>query len=385
MIEYGMIEYGIIFGVVCFAVVTGLLIFNFLFKDDKSLSDQFKNLSNEILVQQADTIAKKATESVTSTNKEIIDPLKKQLDNIKSDFTRIEQDRLANRSTLDQKLIDLTTVHKELSKSTLDLKNSLSGNTTTGDWGEIKLRNIIENAGMTENVDFDIEKQTDFEGEDGKKRRADAVVNLADGGKIPIDAKTSLSAFLRISETDDEEQKKVYLDEHTNNVAKHIKDLKDREYHTLYSNSVPYTIMYVPHEPALNAAFQNRPKLFEDAIRNKIIVTSSASLYSLLQVIALGWSQINIAKNQEKMIGLAENLYKSIVTFTNLYAPIGEKIKSLSDAYNKSVSSFDANFSSKLTKLKDYGVDVAKLPTPKKEVKAIEIDTEKAKIKKFRE
>jgi len=385
MIEYGMIEYGIIFGVVCFAVVTGLLIFNFLFKDDKSLSDQFKNLSNEILVQQADTIAKKATESVTSTNKEIIDPLKKQLDNIKSDFTRIEQDRLANRSTLDQKLIDLTTVHKELSKSTLDLKNSLSGNTTTGDWGEIKLRNIIENAGMTENVDFDIEKQTDFEGEDGKKRRADAVVNLADGGKIPIDAKTSLSAFLRISETDDEEQKKVYLDEHTNNVAKHIKDLKDREYHTLYSNSVPYTIMYVPHEPALNAAFQNRPQLFEDAIRNKIIVTSSASLYSLLQVIALGWSQINIAKNQEKMIGLAENLYKSIVTFTNLYAPIGEKIKSLSDAYNKSVSSFDANFSSKLTKLKDYGVDVAKLPTPKKEVKAIEIDTEKAKIKKFRE
>lgn len=385
MIEYGMIEYGIIFGVVCFAVVTGLLIFNFLFKDDISLSDQFKNLSNEILVQQADTIAKKATESVTSTNKEIIDPLKKQLDNIKSDFTRIEQDRLANRSTLDQKLIDLTTVHKELSKSTLDLKNSLSGNTTTGDWGEIKLRNIIENAGMTENVDFDIEKQTDFEGEDGKKRRADAVVNLADGGKIPIDAKTSLSAFLRISETDDEEQKKVYLDEHTNNVAKHIKDLKDREYHTLYSNSVPYTIMYVPHEPALNAAFQNRPKLFEDAIKNKIIVTSSASLYSLLQVIALGWSQINIAKNQEKMIGLAENLYKSIVTFTNLYAPIGEKIKSLSDAYNKSVSSFDANFSSKLTKLKDYGVDVAKLPTPKKEVKAIEIDTEKAKIKKFRE
>tara|TARA_B100001173_G_C16006767_1_gene555901 strand:+ start:921 stop:2078 length:1158 start_codon:yes stop_codon:yes gene_type:complete len=385
MIEYGMIEYGIIFGVVCFAVVTGLLIFNFLFKDDKSLSDQFKNLSNEILVQQADTIAKKATESVTSTNKEIIDPLKKQLDNIKSDFTRIEQDRLANRSTLDQKLIDLTTVHKELSKSTLDLKNSLSGNTTTGDWGEIKLRNIIENAGMTENVDFDIEKQTDFEGEDGKKRRADAVVNLADGGKIPIDAKTSLSAFLRISETDDEEQKKVYLDEHTNNVAKHIKDLKDREYHTLYSNSVPYTIMYVPHEPALNAAFQNRPKLFEDAIKNKIIVTSSASLYSLLQVIALGWSQINIAKNQEKMIGLAENLYKSIVTFTNLYAPIGEKIKSLSDAYNKSVSSFDANFSSKLTKLKDYGVDVAKLPTPKKEVKAIEIDTEKAKIKKFRD
>ena len=385
MIEYGMIEYGIIFGVVCFAVVTGLLIFNYFFKDDISLSDQFKNLSNEILVQQADTIAKKATESVTSTNKEIIYPLKKQLDNIKSDFTRIEQDRLANRSTLDQKLIDLTTVHKELSKSTLDLKNSLSGNTTTGDWGEIKLRNIIENAGMTENVDFDIEKQTDFEGEDGKKRRADAVVNLADGGKIPIDAKTSLSAFLRISETDDEEQKKVYLDEHTNNVAKHIKDLKDREYHTLYSNSVPYTIMYVPHEPALNAAFQNRPQLFEDAIKNKIIVTSSASLYSLLQVIALGWSQINIAKNQEKMIGLAENLYKSIVTFTNLYAPIGEKIKSLSDAYNKSVSSFDANFSSKLTKLKDYGVDVAKLPTPKKEVKAIEIDTEKAKIKKFRE
>ena len=385
MIEYGMTEYGIIFGVVCFAVVTGLLIFNYFFKDDISLSDQFKNLSNEILVQQADTIAKKATESVTSTNKEIIYPLKKQLDNIKSDFTRIEQDRLANRSTLDQKLIDLTTVHKELSKSTLDLKNSLSGNTTTGDWGEIKLRNIIENAGMTENVDFDIEKQTDFEGEDGKKRRADAVVNLADGGKIPIDAKTSLSAFLRISETDDEEQKKVYLDEHTNNVAKHIKDLKDREYHTLYSNSVPYTIMYVPHEPALNAAFQNRPQLFEDAIKNKIIVTSSASLYSLLQVIALGWSQINIAKNQEKMIGLAENLYKSIVTFTNLYAPIGEKIKSLSDAYNKSVSSFDANFSSKLTKLKDYGVDVAKLPTPKKEVKAIEIDTEKAKIKKFRE
>tara|TARA_Y100000389_G_scaffold41271_2_gene35960 strand:+ start:8248 stop:9390 length:1143 start_codon:yes stop_codon:yes gene_type:complete len=380
-----MIDLIITFIIVCLAVIAGLYIYNNFIKKDVSLAEEFKNISNDILVKQGDFIAQKATDSVKSTNKEIIDPLKEQLKNIKDDFTEIENVRLANKSTLDEKLENLSNVHKELSKSTIDLKNSLSGNTTTGDWGEIKLRNLIELAGMTENVDFDMEKQTDLKGEDGRKRRADAVINLADGGQIPIDAKTSLTAFQRISETDDEDQKKVYLDEHTNNVANHIKELKKREYHTLYNKSVPYTIMYVPHEPALNAAFENKPQLFDDAIKNKIIVTSSASLYSLLQVIALGWSQINIAKNQEKMIGLAENLYKSIVTFTNLYAPIGEKIKSLSDSYNKSVSSFDANFSSKLTKLKDYGVDIAKLPTPSKEVKAIEIDTEKSKIKKFRE
>ena len=64
-----------------FGIAVGLvsiMIFNRFFKNDsiaEDLKEQFKNLSNEILVQQADAIVEKATNTVKTTNEMIINPI----------------------------------------------------------------------------------------------------------------------------------------------------------------------------------------------------------------------------------------------------------------------------------------------------------------------
>jgi DNA recombination protein RmuC len=343
----------------------------------KELKEQFKNISNEILQKQADAIANKASETVSTTNKLIIDPLKTQLDNIKADFNKIETNRLTSHTSLDEKLTNLSELHSTLNETTTDLKNALSGNTTTGTWGNQKLKNIVEMAGMTENVDFGMEKYADKlderdEGNKKKKKRIDGLIKLSEGGKIPIDAKTSLTAFLQISETEDEEEKNDLLKLHSSNVKKHIDDLIEREYHTLFENSVPYTIMFMPHEPALNAAFNYEPSLFEYALQNNIVITAPASMYSLLQVIARGWSQLTLDKNQEKIMKLAEDLYDSAVTFTDHYLKLGGKINDTVSEYNNSVGSFDKTFKNSRKKLIDYGVDSAKVKSVKNDVEKLQ-------------
>jgi uncharacterized membrane protein len=72
-----------------FGIAVGLvsiMIFNRFFKNDsiaEDLKEQFKNLSNEILVQQADAIVEKATNTVKTTNEMIINPLEVQLEKMK--------------------------------------------------------------------------------------------------------------------------------------------------------------------------------------------------------------------------------------------------------------------------------------------------------------
>ena len=357
---------GIVVGIAC------IVLYNNFFRRE-NLKKEFKKISNEILVEQADAIAKKATDTVETTNKAIIDPLKDKLKEMKEYVEGVEKERKEDKGSLETEIKNLNTVHDKLSESTSDLKSALKGNTTTGKWGNQKLKNIVEMAGMTEHVDFDIEVDADVLDEDGKRRRADAVIKLADGGKIAIDAKTSLTAFLQIHNEKDPEKKEELIKQHTNNVHNHIKDLyKERKYHTLFDNSVPFTIMFVPHEPALNTAFNQNPVLFDEAFKNNIVVTSSSSLYSLLQVIAQGWAQVTIDDNQTKIMELAEGLYNSTAIFTEKYFDLGKSIKNTIRDYNASIGSFDKTFTNSRKKLIEYGVDKAKVKPIENDVEELE-------------
>lgn len=374
---------GAIIGIAC------VVLYNNYFKKEH-LKEEFRNISNEILAQQADSIAKKATDTVETTNKAIINPLETQLKEIKEYVEGVEKERKQDKGSMTTELENLSKVHKTLNESTIELNNSLSGNTTTGRWGNQKLRNIVEMAGMTQHVDFDMEVDTDAKDEEGIKRRVDGLIKLSDGGKIPIDAKTSLTAFLKIDSEQDQEEKQKLIKKHTTNVHNHIKELyKERKYHTLFKKSVPLTIMFVPHEPALNTAFNEKPDLFEEAINHKIVVASASSLYSLLKVIAEGWEQVTVDENQKKIVNLSEKLYNAAVSFTNKYYKLGQSINDTLKDYNDSVKTFDKTFKNSRLKLIKYGVDKSKVKQVKNDVEELlDENGEDSKVrepKEFRE
>ena len=92
-----------------------------------------------------------------------------------------------------------------------NLTEALKGNSKVqGDWGEMILVTLLENAGMKNGVNFFTQVAADEGGsalrdaETGRGLRPDVVVLLPDGHRIVVDSKVSLTAF---AEPDDTRQK----------------------------------------------------------------------------------------------------------------------------------------------------------------------------------
>ena len=54
------------------------------------------------------------------------------------------------------------------------------------------------------------------------------------------------------------------------------------------------TIMFVPVESALSVALEIDGSLFEDALRERIIITTPSTLLALLRICALQWKNAAI-------------------------------------------------------------------------------------------
>ena len=107
---------GAIIGIAC------AVLYNSYFKKEH-LKEEFRNISNEILAQQADSIAKKATDTVETTNKAIINPLETQLKEIKEYVEGVEKERKQDKGSITTELENLSKVLSgELKSTTLPMQ-----------------------------------------------------------------------------------------------------------------------------------------------------------------------------------------------------------------------------------------------------------------------
>ncbi|MFK9892508.1 DNA recombination protein RmuC, partial [Escherichia coli] len=89
----------------------------------------------------------------------------------------------------------------------LQLGNSLrNGPKTRGRWGELQLRNVLEQCGLAEHTDFVTEHSVDTE--DGRLR-PDAIVRIPGNKLLVIDAKVSLNAYQDAFEAADDDARLI--------------------------------------------------------------------------------------------------------------------------------------------------------------------------------
>src|SRR5215471_9692618 len=170
----------------------------------------------------------------------------------------------------------------------------------------------LEMAGMTEHVDF-IEERT-IEG-DGGRLRPDVIVRLPGGKSVVIDAKTPLEAYLAALDTNDEETRERQMVDHARQVRDHVRTLASREYWKALPVTPDFVVMFVPGEAFFAAAIESDPSLFEQAVRQHVLISTPTTLVALVKAIAYGWQQEKLAENAQAVASLARDLFDRIKIF----------------------------------------------------------------------
>ncbi len=307
----------------------------------QNLRDTFAALAAKSLRDNADDFSGRINHQLTFHSEKfglLKQALDKDLGKLDADIREMERKREGAYQSLGQQVLDLQKAHTSLLQTTTQLVAALKSGPVRGRWGEIQLRKIVELAGMTEHVSF-LEQVVGSEG-----GRPDSVVYLPNEGRIAIDSKFPLQAFLEAMEATTDELRKEKCGEHAKVTKAKIVELSKKSYWKEFDPSPELTIMFIPIESCLMMAYEYEPGIIEFALEHKIILASPVTLLGFMKSIAYGWQQFTISKNARKILAQGKELYGRVETWLDHFRKTGERITATAKSYNDAVASLQSRF-----------------------------------------
>jgi len=322
--------------------------------DQKRLSDEFDALSRRALeantkafLQQAEERLKRSqSEGAAELQKrqdavqQLIEPIQKTLDTVKSEMTTAEKARLEANAALAEQLQIMRQSSETLGSETRNLVNALRAPQVRGRWGELQLRRVVEAAGMLNHVDFDEQLHHDT---DEGALRPDLVVHLAGDKRVVVDSKVAFSGYLEAMEATDDTVRAQRLAAHARHLRKHIDDLGAKEYWDVVAGSPEFVVMFVPAEPFLVAALDQDATLYEYAFERNVVIATPSTLIALLRTVGHAWRQDQLAQEAQQIFTVGKELHKRLGTLGAHLAKLGRSLNSTVEAYNRFAGSLDRN------------------------------------------
>ena len=301
-----------------------------------ALAQQVMKQAQAQFVEMADETFKKHREGAKGELKELMQPIDKNFTEFKKRVADIEKVRAEDKSAIQQQV---KAIGESLHRNTAEtgkLVNALTAPKGGGRWGEMTLRNVMEQAGLSVHCDFD--EQVNDQTEDGRQR-PDAVIHLPGGRQIVVDSKVSLEAYMAAASAEDPTQRNLHLKTHATNVQRHVDTLASKRYQANLDERVDFVAMFIPGENFFAAALEFAPDLLERAYSRDVIVTTPSTLIGLAKTVAYVWRQEKMTQNAREAAQLGQQLYERI-------AKMAEHIEKLGKALNSSVGHFNAMNSS---------------------------------------
>ncbi|WP_324753123.1 DNA recombination protein RmuC [Roseovarius sp. Pro17] len=333
----------------------------------KQLEDRFQSLASGALSANSEkflslvserfkTHKQSADEDLNRRHaaiRDLVKPLDDKLGKFDLRMGEIEKARNEAYGTIKQQVLSLTEGQANLGQETRRLVQALRAPKTRGRWGEMQLRQVFEMAGMTERVDFHLEKSFDT---DEGKRRPDAIVHIPGGKSIVIDAKTPLSAYLDALEADTPELQSQFIKLHAVQVRKHVNELSSKSYQDNLSSAPDFVVMFIPGETFVSAAAEADPGLIEYAFERKVLIATPTTLMALVKAIAYGWQQDKMAENAEEVQKTAKEIYDRLRVFAEHLGKVGRSLGQSVDHYNKALGSLEGRVLPSARKFEELGV-----------------------------
>ncbi|MFQ5756777.1 MAG: DNA recombination protein RmuC [Acidiferrobacterales bacterium] len=287
----------------------------------------------------------------------LVNPIREALEKTEQQIRRMENERREAYGALHKHLESLNQTQRMLHGETRNLVQALRRPEVRGQWGEMTLRRLAELAGMVEYCDFF--EQPQVVGDEGRLR-PDMIVRMPDGREVVVDAKTPLDAYLSAVEAPDDETRKKYLEQHARNVRTRIRELAAKTYWIQFKRAPDFVVLFIPGEQFLGAALDIDHDMLEDALRQRVILTTPTSFVALLRAVAYGWRQEALTANAERIREIGEDLYNRLTTFSEHLSRLGRSLDTAVTQYNRSVGSFQAKVLPGARKFSELGVSEAK-------------------------
>ena len=333
----------------------------------KLVQEQLNTTTERLLKQRSeelDTNNRSQMTSIIAPLKEVMVEMKKSMDDNRDSFNR-------NTASLSEQLKQMHATTTNLGAEAEKLSKALqTGPKIQGDFGELKLNDLLDKFGFTKGLEYDVQyTMRDSKGnvirndDSANKMRPDVILHYPDHKDVIIDSKASLTAFINYVNAETDEERKIYLDEHVKSVRRHVDELSAKNYGK-YSieggTTLDFVIMFIPQEAAMQLAVSADTTLWNYAFEHNVIITGEQNLFSLLRLLQIAWTQQHQAENQEKVFDTASALIERVQLFVERFEKIGTDIEGLHKSFDEANKAMNGarGFIGSAHKLVDMGAKV---------------------------
>ena len=313
------------------------LIFKYKRSSSEDLNKEISNSLNQIFPevlknanQQLITMADQKIGTDLNNKKQAIEELVNrallEIEKNNKKMDDVENKRIGSFSTLTEKLEEQKTLTNQLKVTTEGLKNVLSNNQMRGAFGEQVAEDLLKMSGFVSGVSYDKQVSGDIS-------RPDFTVYMPDGMKINVDSKFPYQNLVKMSESDNKEEKERFKKLFEQDIKTKVKEVTSREYINPEANTVDFVILFIPNEMIFSFIYDRFPEVWQDAMAKKVILAGPFSFTAILRMVHQAYDNFRYQKNVATIIGYIKKFAEEFDNYNKGFKDIGASIESLQKKY----------------------------------------------------
>jgi len=300
------------------------------------MKDSFGALSMEALSKNTDEFLKLADKSFGDQSKinnqrldgkkEMIDQtfknMKGELDKVQEMVQKIETERKQSFGQLSVHLKNSVEQTRLLQETTNQLNTVLSSSQARGQWGERMAEDVLRVAGFIEGINY-LKQATG----QTTSTRPDFTFLLPNNLKVNMDVKFPFDNYMAFLQAKSEAEQANYKNQFLKDVRNRIKEVQGRDYINPAENTVDYVIVFIPNEQIYAFINETDVSILDEALKNKVILSSPITLYAILASIRQAVSNFNLEKTASQIMALLGDFYKQWENFKTAMEKMGNRIE----------------------------------------------------------
>lgn len=294
-------------------------------------NQQFLQLAQEKLSQSQQASAQELTAKqglIDQRLATIQTEVTAKLEKVTTLVTEIDKNRHASFTSLQQQIGNTGEQLKSLQTTTADLKSALTNSRTRGQWGERMAEDVLRLAGLQPDINY--RKQSSIMGTEGTRGRPDYTFLLPGNRVIHMDVKFPLDNYLAYLNAETEAAQAAATRQFITDVKTRLRETNARDYRNGLNQggeqALDYLLIFIPNEQVYAFLLENAPNLLDEALGQKIILTSPTTLLAVLAVVNQAAQHFRLQQQAAGIHEILNGIRLQWDNYVGVMAKMGEKL-----------------------------------------------------------
>jgi DNA recombination protein RmuC len=210
---------------------------------------------------------------------------------------------------------------QELLRITGALHHALSHPIVRGQWGQRMVEDVLRPIGFEEGIHY-LKQATTNAG----SGRPDYTFLLPRGLKVHLDAKFPLDNYLQYYAATTDGQRTDYRKRFLQDVRQRLQEVASRDYVNPAENTIDCALLFIPNEQVFSFINVHDPRLFDEALKSKVVLCSPWTLYPVLSVIRLALDHFLLERTTRALFPVLAGFEKQWQAFHDCLEKMGRRL-----------------------------------------------------------